>query len=561
MYVMRRVTSNFLRRIRIPSHQFINSHGITTNYSVNSLSSKSRFSYSKHGYAEFKDSHPWTILAGPAAIILGINVNPVLALADTPNESGSGTESKEDNLIGLRKVEDGSVISNEHTSKWRIFTDNGREYFLQGKVDEAEKFFCSALEEAKKGFGNQDPHVASACNNLILLFFQAELYRVKKAFDKAEPLYLEAVKILEASYGPDDIRVGAAFHNLGQFNFVQRKLEEARQCYEIKRRVLGHGHTDYADTMFHLGTVLYLQGKEKDAEDLIQDSIQILEGAGQGESNLCIRRLRYLSQMYMKSNRLAEAENVQRKILHIMELSKGWDSMDTVIAAERLALTLQGAGSLKEARELLERCLETRKSKLPEDHIQIGANMLHIARVAMLNTSRVRGVSISETVAELDKAKDLLHNSTRIAQNVLYKLENQKGRRKKNMASEGSRREGNAALIILMQSLDSLGLLEIKKQELQKSTEEHQFTVGAENALLRCISAYKEVFTMFNSERPIFDSPEVKVEYLSCLKRLSSLYSENAVRNVILSGKVSLAEVNDEIKHVEGEISRSRKHK
>ncbi|CAK9169776.1 unnamed protein product [Ilex paraguariensis] len=89
---------------------------------------------------------------------------------------------------------------------------------------------------------------------------QAELYRVKKAFDKAEPLYLEAINILEESFGLDDIRVGAALHNLGQFYLVQRKLEEARNCYQralkIKRHVLGEGHTDYADTMFHLGTVV-----------------------------------------------------------------------------------------------------------------------------------------------------------------------------------------------------------------------------------------------------------------------------------------------------------------
>lgn len=35
------------------------------------------------------------------------------------------------NATGLRRIEDGSVISNMHTSKWRIFTDQGRELFLQ----------------------------------------------------------------------------------------------------------------------------------------------------------------------------------------------------------------------------------------------------------------------------------------------------------------------------------------------------------------------------------------------------------------------------------------------
>jgi hypothetical protein len=34
-------------------------------------------------------------------------------------------------------------------------------------VEEAEKLFVSALQEAKEGFGQRDPHVASACNNLV----------------------------------------------------------------------------------------------------------------------------------------------------------------------------------------------------------------------------------------------------------------------------------------------------------------------------------------------------------------------------------------------------------
>lgn len=38
---------------------------------------------------------------------------------------------------------------------------------LQGKLKEAENFFLSALQEAKEGFGEKDPHVASSCNNLV----------------------------------------------------------------------------------------------------------------------------------------------------------------------------------------------------------------------------------------------------------------------------------------------------------------------------------------------------------------------------------------------------------
>lgn len=550
---MRQLAAKFLRRTHFPPQRLSSSSEITTSNALpNSLSSKTKCSY-KYGFGgpswrmNSRDCYLWTVLAGQAAIILGINANPVLA--DEPRESSSQNDLDTDSMFGFRKIEDGSVISNEHTAKWRLFSDKGREVFLQGKLDQAEKFFFSALQEAKEGFGEKDPHVASSCNNL------AELFRVQKQFDKAEPLYWEAIKILEESFGPEDIRVGAALHNLGQFYLMQRKLDEADKCYEhavkIKRRVLGLNHTDYADTLYHLGMVLYLLGKEKDAEALIQESIKILEENGMGDSITCIRRLQFLSQMYLKSNRLAEAEDVQRKVLQIMELSKGWNSMDTVIVAERLALTLQSIEKIKEAKELLERCLEARKSLLPEDHIQIAANLLHIARVAMLNSNRLRKINISEAIAELDKAKDLLHSSTRIARQVLNKLRTQKGKKQKNGASE-MKREGHAAVVIMLQSLDTLGLVETTKQELLESQGEHLPYVEAENVLLQCISSYKE----FEAEKLISDSPKVKTEYLSCMKHLLSLMIDTGNKD-----KVTLKDLDYEIKRVEAEIHDRSKHK
>ncbi|GLU10642.1 hypothetical protein SLE2022_274290 [Rubroshorea leprosula] len=485
--------------------------------------------------------HPlWIILSGQAGVLLlGINANLVFA-EDVPIQSGSNNEVEGSNIVGLEKIEDGSVVSNEHTAKWRIFTDLGRDFFIKGKLEEAEKFFLSAIQEAKEGFGERDPHVASACNNL------AELYRVQKALDKAEPLYLSAISILEETYGPNDIRVAFAFHNLGKFYLMQRKLEESRRCYEralkIKGRVQGLSHEDYAETMYHLGMVMYLQGNEKDSEDFILDSIRILEEGGQGESITCMKRLRYLAQIYLKSNRPADAENVQRKILQIMELSKGWNSLDTVISAESLALTLQAVGNLMEAQELLERCLDARRTLLPNDHIQIAANMLHIARVTMLNSSQLRKMHISEAIIQLDKAKDLLENSMRIARGVIDKLMKQKDKKKKYGDPKETQTNGRAALVILLQSLHALALLEKTRQELLESREELSLPRDTENALRQCIAAYKE----FGTGSLIGGSPEAKAEYLSCLKYLSSLIDTKATTS---------PELKEEIKHIELEIS------
>ncbi|XP_077236030.1 tetratricopeptide repeat (TPR)-like superfamily protein isoform X2 [Tasmannia lanceolata] len=536
---------SLLSRVRFPSRTLANLRQSTISSSI-PLSCNTEFHYECGSrfstWRKYRgDLALWIILSGQAESV-------------SVEEFGIRNDSGEASVTGLRRIEDGSVISNEHTSKWRIFTDNGRDLFLKGKLDEAERFFVSALQEAKEGFGERDPHVASSCNNL------AELYRVRKVFEKAEPLYLEAINILEESYNPEDIRVGAAFHNLGQFYLVQRKLEQARKCYEralkIKGRVLGHGHPDYANTMYHLGTVLNLQGKEKDAEALIQDSIRILEEGGLGESLTCIRRMRYLCQILLNSNRLPEAENLQRKILHVLELSKGWDSLDTVIAAEGLALTLQSVGNLREAQDLLERCLDVRKTILGEDHIQVAANMLHLARVEMFSSNRLRKFDISKANAELDKAKLLLDNSIRIARLVLDSPKENISNLQNGVEARHTEKDGHAALLILLQSLDELGLLEITKHELQELKEPDATPIEAEHALRQCISIFKEP----GIRRSVLNSAEVKAEYLSCLKHLVSLLSGTTSKEVHQS-RPTLQELKDEIRLLEAELTPNRKRR
>ncbi|XP_059307253.1 uncharacterized protein LOC132058881 isoform X2 [Lycium ferocissimum] len=517
MMFSRKASANLLRRFRF-SAQSITTNSLQRNYPILlSNTGKCRFSNQLGSGGYYSDSFRWIFLFGPAAVILGVNVSPALAEeVSTPAPTGIDVE-----ISGLRKIEDGSVVSNIHTSKWRVFTDSGRDLFLQGKLEEAEKLFLSALQEAKEGFGDRDPHVASAYNNL------AELYRVEKAFNKAEPMYLEAINILEESFGQDDVRVAAALHNLGQFYLMQRKLEQARGVYEralkIKRRVLGEAHSDYADTMYHLGTVLYLQGKYKDSEALVRDSIRILEDGGQGESMICTKRMR--------------------------QLAEGWTSLETVIAAERLALTLQSLGNLKEAQELLERCLEARRALLPEDHIQVAANLLHIARVKMLDSNKLHKSNVYQARAELDMAKDLLRKSISVAQKNLVPSTKEKGNKQSHGASLTTVRSRQSALVILLQSLNALSLLEMTKSELEESKD--PYNSEAESALRECLSAYKE----FVTEKSLSDAPGVKAEYLLCLKHLVDLICDNKTSSADRSGKTGLKELKDEIKRVEVELS------
>lgn len=59
---------------------------------------------------------------------------------------------------------------------------------------------------------------------------QAELYRIRKTFDKAEPLYLEAINILEESYGPDDIRYMMLYLYIYLYVGYKKKINSLDNC-------------------------------------------------------------------------------------------------------------------------------------------------------------------------------------------------------------------------------------------------------------------------------------------------------------------------------------------
>lgn len=52
-------------------------------------------------------------------------------MAEDVSTPVSSNDANEAEIAGLQKIEDGSITSNIHTQKWRVFTDSGRDLFLQ----------------------------------------------------------------------------------------------------------------------------------------------------------------------------------------------------------------------------------------------------------------------------------------------------------------------------------------------------------------------------------------------------------------------------------------------
>ena len=257
----------------------------------------------------------WRAGAGRLAAALGAAAGGGLGggLAGAGAEAGPGPGREAPPAAGP----EGPGGPGKATAKWRVFTDRGRELFQQGRADEAEGFLSRAVDEARRGFGEGDGHVAAAYQNL------AELLRLRGDLERAEGFYLQALRILEAGAAPGALggaggspfpkqttavnesvaqaALGAAQHNVAGFYLVKGDLRQARAYYEralaTKAQALGPRHQECASTSAHLAEVLRRQGEREDALRLLRFSVEVLEDLGQGGSPQGVRRTLRLAEL------------------------------------------------------------------------------------------------------------------------------------------------------------------------------------------------------------------------------------------------------------------------
>ena len=77
-----------------------------------------------------------------------------------------------------------------------------------GAYDRAEPLYRQALEIRKKALGEEHPDYATSLNNL------AALYHAMGAYDRAEPLYRQALEIRKKALGEEHPDYATSLNNL-----------------------------------------------------------------------------------------------------------------------------------------------------------------------------------------------------------------------------------------------------------------------------------------------------------------------------------------------------------
>lgn len=166
-----------------------------------------------------------------------------------------------------------------------------------GQYDEAETMLLETLEGQERLLGTTHAQTIITMNNL------AFLYQAQGRFAAAEALFARALEAHGREHGDEENQRTLTLRaNLAAMHAKQDRPVEGerlfREALEGRRRLLGDNHPDTIVTLFSLGNLLCDQGKFSEAEPLLLEALEHLEGRPDDGSGLIERTRALLVELY-----------------------------------------------------------------------------------------------------------------------------------------------------------------------------------------------------------------------------------------------------------------------
>lgn len=244
-----------------------------------------------------------------------LKIQPYGAAKQTDEASGKEREGPEmkniPGIIGaiaLLLLAAEPAFSGKPDIEWRSLNLEITEHCCSGNYDSAATAAEKALLLAEKNVGRKHAMLLESLDTL------ADLYRILRRCDDAEPLYGRALSIRE--------------------------------------KTLGRCHPSVAETLDNLADIHCLQGSYDRAEPLYKRSLAIREKSCGKNPSLVAASLRNLADLYRILERYDAAEPLYERALAIREKNVRADPVEAAAAMNSLAILYDCRGRADEAQPL-----------------------------------------------------------------------------------------------------------------------------------------------------------------------------------------------------------------
>jgi tetratricopeptide (TPR) repeat protein/CHAT domain-containing protein len=226
-------------------------------------------------------------------------------------------------------------------------------------------------------------------------------------YASALTLFERALTISERSFGPDDARtitivgnVAIQLKELGRYVTAEPPL---RRQLDFLIRTKGPDDPTTIWVMRNLAWVLSEQGKFEEAKALHERALE--SATRRGDEFQIAQSLNNLASLCMKRGDCVGAGSLYERALAILESQLGRDHEVTLTCANNLAYTLDELGEHRRARSLVEHALATREKILGPDSPEIAASAMTLASLLE------RGGNAEEAVPLLQRAMKILEHA------------------------------------------------------------------------------------------------------------------------------------------------------
>jgi tetratricopeptide (TPR) repeat protein len=230
----------------------------------------------------------------------------------------------------------------------------------------ARTAFERALRIFEATYGPDHPEVATAVNNLgNCLQDLGDLAGARAAFERA-------LRIDEATYGPNHPTVAIRVNNLGDLFQALGDLPAARAAFERALRIFestyGPNHPDVARAVNNVGGVLHALGDLPGARAAFERALRIDEATyGPNHPSIAIH-VNNLGALLQALGDLPAARAAFERALRIDEATYGLDHPDVATDVNNLGSIFQALGDLPAARAAFERALSVFEETLGDSH-------------------------------------------------------------------------------------------------------------------------------------------------------------------------------------------------
>jgi CHAT domain-containing protein/Tfp pilus assembly protein PilF len=258
-------------------------------------------------------------------------------------------------------------------ARWKELDAQVEQLQKQGKIEESVPLAKDALRIAEATFGPEHINTAMALQKLGM----AELGLGQ--YPEAEGFLKRAVTIRGKASGPEAASMPGLLNDLGQVYFYEGKTAEAEAAFKralaIGEKVLGPEHPDVAESLNDIALIYDGQGRYAESETFYKHALAIREKVLGPEHCDVAETLSNLAILYEEQSRYAESERLYARALAIHKKELGPDDPGVAVDLGNLGVLYEAQGRYGEAEQVDKRALAIDEKAFGPNHPNIALRL------------------------------------------------------------------------------------------------------------------------------------------------------------------------------------------